>query len=151
MKKRFSTITLVVILIFTFIFAVPASAQQVTALGNGFTNVEFSNGYHGYCIDRDLHGAYTNDIFNTSDTSVAKSNVDASDISQYLKNLFVLNFELLFVSDGNGGYVLDSNKKDSLVPSVVYHFSDGQYVWGTNKTYTDNVKAYSGEAIPDEG
>ena len=151
MKKRFSTLTLALFLIFTFVFAVPASAQQVTARVNGFTNVEFSNGYYGYCIDRDLHGAYTNDVFNTSDTSVAKSNVDASDISQYLKIFFTQYFEDLFVSDGNSGYVLDNDKKDSLVPSVVYHFSDGQYVWGTNKTYTDNVKAYSGESIPDEG
>ncbi len=151
MKKRFSAITLVVILIFSFTLAVPVSAQQVTAITNGFTNVEFSNGYFGYCIDRDLHGAYTNDVFNTSDTSIAKSNVDNSDISQYLKILFTQHFSELFVSDGNGGYVLDSNKKDSIIPQAIYNLSDGQYIWGESKTLINSTKAYTGPAIPDEG
>ncbi|MBO5332766.1 MAG: hypothetical protein J6B37_01465, partial [Clostridia bacterium] len=151
MKKRFSAITLVVILIFSFVLAVPVSAQQVTAITNGFTNVEFSNGYFGYCIDRDLHGAYINDVFNTSDTSIAKSNIDNSDISQYLKILFTQHFNDLFVSDGNGGYVLDNNKKDTVLPQAIYNLSDGQYIWGDSKNLINSVKAYNGSAIPDEG
>ena len=156
MKKRFSILTLVAILIFIFVFSVPSMAQQqVVAEANGFTNVPFSNGYHGYCIDRDLHGAYVDDVFYASDTSVAKSNVDNNDISQYLKIFFTQYFEDLFVSDGNGSYVSNDNLTGTIIPSVVYHFSDGQYVWGTNpgdrKYYTENIKAYTGPAIPDEG
>lgn len=93
--------------------AVYASAEQITAGSSGFTNVSFSNGYYGFCIDRYLSGAYSGDSFNVADdTSAAKSNADGSDISQKLKILFTQCFDTLFLSNGNGGYVIDSNKAD---------------------------------------
>ncbi len=153
MKKRLVIMLIAIILALSL--AGTASATQVTALGSGYTNVPFSNGYFGYCIDHYLTGAYSNDVFYEHDTSIAKNNIDNSDISQYLKVFFTQYFEDFFESDGNGGYVIKFDKKDTVVPAVIYHFSDNEYVWGTNpgdrKYYTENVKAYTGPEIPDEG
>ncbi len=141
-------------LVFTFIFTIPAFAQKVyaiTAITEGNSNVLFSNGYRGYCIDMNKHGATMGELFEESDTSLATSNIDGSDISGYLKALFVIKFDYLFVADGNGGYELDFNKKDSLLPAVIWNFSDNRYIYGEQKNIVNDVKAYDVPAIPDTG
>ena len=151
MKKRIMAAVLAVAL--TLSMFIYASAEQVTSTENGFVDISFSNGYHGFCIDRYLTGAYANDSFTVADdTSAATSNADNSDISQQLKILFTMFFTDFFVSDGNGGYVMDSDKADSDVAMAIYHFTGEQnYIWGTNKEYVNAVKAYTGPEIPDDG
>lgn len=154
MKKKLFIITLALTLIFVFTFTLPSSAQtvtRVTAVTEGNSNVLFSNGYRGYCIDMNMHYADIGDVFEEADTSLATSNIDGSDISAYLKALFVVKFDYLFVSDGNGGYELDFDKKDSLLPAIIWNFSDNRYIWGEQKTIADEIKAYAGPAIPDVG
>ncbi len=152
--KRFISVTMLSILL-AFSSIVFASAGQVTSNSTGFTNVSFSNGYYGFCIDQKLQGAYSGDSFTPAeDTTVAKNNLDNRDVSQKLKIFFTQCFEDIFVSDGNGGYVIDSNKSVSSVPTAIYHFSDGyegQYLWGESKTFVEKVNAYDGPEIPDEG
>ncbi len=132
---------------------VPAAAlsanDTVTAVGTGFANVLFSNGYYGFCLDRDKDGVYPDDAFVPAEnTTAATSNVDGSDISQALKVLFTQCFEDIFVSDGSGSYVLnDAN----LIQAVIWHFTENQYVWGEQKNLVNQIKAYAGEEIPDSG
>ncbi len=153
MEKIISVTLLSILLAFSAV--VSASAEQVTSNTTGFTNVSFSNGYYGFCIDQKLEGAYSGDSFTPAeDTTVATNNLDNRDVSQKLKIFFTQCFEDIFVSDGSGGYIMDSNKAVSSVPTTIYHFSDGyegQYLWGESKTFVDRVNAYDGPEIPDEG
>ena len=127
-----------------------AADDPLTSTGTGYENVPFSNGYLGFCLDRDLKGAYPGDRFvSAGSTNSAASNVgNRENISQVLKALFTQCFEDIFRSDGNGGYApINAN----LIQAVVWHFTEGQYVWGDSKALADQAKAYNGPAIPDEG
>ncbi len=149
--KKIISVAVLAVMVFLSI-AVFASAEQITSTSSGFSNVTFSNGYHGFCIDADLSGAYSGDSFTSADdTSAAENNDDKRDVSQQLKILFVLCFEDMFVSDGNGGYVMDSLKASSSVQTAVWHFTDGQYIYSESKTFVERVNAYDGPEIPDEG
>ncbi len=122
---------------------------NVSSLDNGFDNIKFSNDYHGFCLDRDLHGADTKQTFRVAaDTSAAKSNVDGSDISQELKILFTHCFADIFASDGNGGYEI---KDSNTVQAVVWNYTEGQHIWGDQLTLKEKVEAYNGPVISDEG
>lgn len=148
--KKFLSVSIIAVMLFASI-AFLVSAEEVTSTGSGFSNVSFSNGYHGFCIDADFSGAYSGDKFTlANNTSAATNNDDNSDVSQQLKILFTQCFEDLFISDGNGGYVIDSMKADSSIQSAIWHFTDGQYIWGESKALVEKVKAYTGPEIPDE-
>lgn len=143
------------------LMCVPAALAEdsVIAQANSNTNVPFSNGYYGFCLDRDLSGAYIDDIFYiTEDTSYATSNVgDKGDISQKVKIIFTQFFDTLYEPDGNGGYRLikntDNANADSIniIQAVIWHFTEGQYVWGIQGDIAAAVKTYTGPAIPDHG
>ena len=150
MKRIISVALLSIVIMFSVI--VSAYAEQATSSGTGFTNIPFSNGYYGFCIDRDLKGAYTGDSFTpASSTSVANNNIDNKDVSQKLKILFTQCFEDIFVSDNNGGYVIDSNKADSSLPYAIYNITDNQYAWGESASFVKVVNEYQGPEIPDDG
>ncbi len=150
MKKTSMFLSLVLML--TLSFNVFAVSEPVTSVESGFSDVEFSDGFRGFCIDSTLDGAYNGDSFTpTTNTTIATNNSDGSDISQYLKILFTQHFEKIFVSDGNGAYIIDSTFADSTLQSVIWHFSDNRYIWGETKTLVNQVKEYSGEPIPDSG
>ena len=152
MKKKFLAITVALVFIFsTFAFAYE---ENIKPLETGFTNILFSNGYYGFCLDRYLHGTDKDGdvLFTERPTYYAKSNADDSDISQKLKIMFTQCFEMFFISDGNGGYVLDKDKADSHISLAVYHFTGEQsYIWSDNKTYVNTALNYTGPDIPDEG
>ena len=131
-----------------------AASGQVTALANSFTDVPFSNGYKGFCLDASMSGAKVNDAFTPAgSTSAATSNVDNTDVSQKLKILLTHCFEDIFVSDGNGGYVLSSAKL-SAIQRLIYYYTDPNmysYIWGDSSTLNNKINAYTGAAIPDAG
>lgn len=146
--KKLISVLLTFVMLLSVITVTSNAAEAVTSLSNGYSNVQFSNDYKGFCLDRDKAGAYTNDVFTASNGTAAKSNIDGSDISLQLKVLFVQLFDKVFVADGAGGYIIgDTNT----VQAVVWNLTDGQYVWGTQKTLADAVKSYAGDNIPDEG
>jgi len=156
MKKRIIA-TILAIMLFLSVTVI-AEENTVTADGSGYTDIPFSNGYNGYCIDRDKHGAEKgiSKFTIAKDTSAAKNNKTGADVSQELKTLFTQCFDTIYVSDGNGGYIVNpdsvANIKDGHLPTAVYHFVGEQdYVWGEQKKLTDAVKAYNGPEIPDEG
>ena len=125
-----------------------ASAETETALETGDRNVLFSNNYRGFCLDSAKKGAYTGDSFVPADASNAQSNKDNSNISQLLKALFTQCFEDIFESDGNGNYIV---KDTNTVQAVVWHLTDGYYIWGEQKTLLNKAMEYSGDEIPDNG
>ena len=127
---------------------VAAAEPSVTALTAGYQDVLFSNGYRGFCLDRDLHGATGGNGFSTAAAGTATSNYDASNISQALKILFTQHFETIFISDGNGGYQLANT---NTIQGVIWHLTDNQYVWGEQKTLLQAIQSYTGPAIPDNG
>ena len=150
MKKIISIILVFMLLILPS--AVFASAEDFNSNVSGFSNVEFANGYYGFCIDADLKGAEEGDVFTAADsTDVATNNVDSSNVSQKLKLLLVLHFEELFVYDGNGGYVVDSLKASSSVQTAIWNITDNRYNYGEGKKYVEKINAYDGPEIPDEG
>ncbi len=150
MKRIIHIILASILLLFSF--AILASAEQVSSTTAGFSNVPFSNGYYGFCIDEKLKGAETGDSFTSAvSTSVANNNIDGSDVSQKLKILFTECFEDIFIPDGNGGYIIDSYKAGSSVQSAIWNITDGHYIWGESKSFVDEVNAYDGPDIPDEG
>ncbi len=142
----------------TFIFlltcvVIPASANEITSSTTGFTNIHFSNGYIGFCIDQKKSGSVSGDTFTpAASTSVADNNVDGSDISQYLKVMFTQGFNTLFTPDGNGSYHITDSTAASILEFAIYHFTGEQsYIWGDIKTLVNMVKAYEGPDIPDDG
>ncbi len=151
MKKIISfSLTFILLLMCVVI---PASANEVTSSTTGFTNIHFSNGYIGFCIDRQKSGSISGDTFTPADsTSVANNNVDNSDISQYLKVMFTQGFDTLFTPDGNGSYHITNDTADSLLAFAIYHFTGEQsYIWGEIKNLVNMAKAYEGPEIPDDG
>lgn len=131
-----------------------AVAETVTALESNYLDVKFTENYRGFCLDRELTGAYENDIFSVAEnTSAARDNMpEQNDISQKLKLLFAHCFDELFVSDGNGGYMIPDDIADGHLGNAVYHFAgDQDYVYSLGKTLVDKVNAYDGPEIPDEG
>ncbi len=151
--KRLSSFTAVLLAVVIFLSStVFTSAEQLSATSTGFSNVAFSNGYNGFCIDASLSGAYSGDGFSVANsTSAAKHNTESTDVSHLLKAMFTQCFETMFVSDGNGGFVIDSFKADSSIQSAIWNITDSRYVWGESKTFVDTAKAYSGPEIPDSG
>ena len=91
--------------------AVSGTTESITS---GFTNVEFSNGYIGYCIDEHKKGTETGHDFQISDTLAADHNPTGTNISQELKVLFTQFFEDVFESDGNGSYKIKNERVNGI-------------------------------------
>ena len=126
---------------------VEAVGEEVTALQNGFTDVLFSNGYRGFCIDANKDGAYANDDkYKVSDGSSAFSNVDDKNISQSLKKLFVCCFEEIFEKNESGYLLKDTN----IVQAVIWHYTDNRYIYGTQKEIWNKIEAIEDIEIPDD-
>ena len=154
--KRFVCCALLLLMLFMAACA-GAETDMVTATPETVEDpydALFSNGYRGFCLDQNLHAADTGDQFSIAEsTSAARDNSkDKNDISQKLKLLFTLYFKDIFVSDGNGGYKMDSNKADSSVSAVVYHYTDGRWLQPKTEAanFRDGIDAYVGPEIPDE-
>ncbi len=156
MAKKILCVVMTVVFLLSSVIVAPATADDTTALGNGFTNVIFSNEYRGFCLDRYKSGAYIGDVFTPTDTSKATNNINNGDISQKLKIFFTQCFDDLFVYDGISNYSLKDNvggtPTDSLIQQIIYHFVGEQdYIWGMQKTLVERVNSYTGTEIPDNG
>ncbi|MBR5785216.1 MAG: hypothetical protein IKY41_00775, partial [Clostridia bacterium] len=148
MVKRILCVVMTVVFLLSSIAVVPVFADDASSMTNGYTDVLFSNDYRGFCLDQKKKGAYTGDVFTPVDTSVATSNVDGSDVSQKIKILLTQSFDELYKYDDASGYILSDT---NTVQAVVWNFTDGQYIWGLQKTLVERVNAYTGPAIPDNG
>ena len=156
-KWKIFTIIMVILVCASMIFGIIANAtnneatngEVVTALDVGFTDIPFSNGYFGYCLDREFHGASLGGEFTVTSASNATDNISNANISNKLKALFTQYFSDLFVSDGNGGY---TTKNTNTIQAIVWRLTEGnQYVWGEQKRLFEAVENYSGPEIPNTG
>ena len=64
--KKLISVLLTFVMLLSVITVTSNAAEAVTSLSNGYSNVQFSNDYKGFCLDRDKAGAYTNDVFTAS-------------------------------------------------------------------------------------
>ena len=137
---------------------VKAEGEEVTSLALNYSNVPFSNGYTGFCIDHSKSGAGENnnkteedgnptDKFISVSTAEAKSNKDESDISQKLKMMFVTFFEELFTYN-NGEYKV---KNANTILSVVWKYSDNINISGEALNLWQRVEVCELIEIPDHG
>ncbi len=150
MKKLFFIVITVFILAFNFV--IPGFAEEVTDCATGISNVQFSNGYCGFCLDANLHSAGNGDIFSASDnTSVATNNTNNNDVSQKLKVMFTQCFDDIFSLDENGIYRIDKSVADLKLQNAIYHFTDNHWPSGDVKKLVNKVNEYDGPEIPDTG
>ena len=148
----------------------PVSANDevqntVTAQGNTFANVPFSNGYHGFCLNADLDAPVSDQQFTISDsTSVAKNHIDNTDVSQLIKILFTQCFEEIFLKTEQGYVIPNASRTtpgysfsyfpSSSVQNLIYHYvgnNPSSTGGGIGNRWDQMVKAYTGSTIPDSG
>lgn len=63
------------------------------ALESGDSNISFSNGYHGYCVEYREKSAEKDDEFYVMDTSYIRNNNTDQDVSNYIKVFFTYYYE----------------------------------------------------------
>ncbi len=150
MKKRIIAIVLAVMMFLSVVNVIADSGTgTVTANEGGLTDIQFSNGYTGYCIDYHYEEAVKGNTFNLApNTSTANNNTDNSNISQALKALFVLKFEEIF--DVNNNYAVKSIVTATTLPSAIWYLSDNYAASSTAKSWAEEAKTYDLN-IPDEG
>jgi len=154
MKKRIFLVLLVMMMVLPSI--VWASEETVTSEGKGYSNIAFSNGYVGFCIDSNKNGTTEKVEFGVIDTKEATDNNSGTDVSNKLKIMFTQFFEELFEQSGEQ-YVLkrdfDNAQNDAVnkIQAVIWNYTDNGYIWGTQKILKENIEAYSGPDIPDDG
>ena len=160
MKKILSILFVLVLVVSCAGVSMPVKAEgeEVTSLALNYSNVPFSNGYTGFCIDHSKSGAGENnnkteedgnptDKFISVSTAEAKSNKDESDISQKLKMMFVTFFEELFTYN-NGEYKV---KNANTILSVVWKYSDNINISGEALNLWQRVEVCELIEIPDHG
>lgn len=69
------------------------SNQTITALENGDSNISFSNGFKGYCVEWGEHSAEENETFYVEDTSKIINKETHKDVSNYLKTMFLFFYD----------------------------------------------------------
>ncbi|MBR5868700.1 MAG: Cys-Gln thioester bond-forming surface protein, partial [Clostridia bacterium] len=149
--KRFVSILLALAMLLSVLTVASFGEGTVEALSGGSSNISFSNGYVGFCIDADERWVSVGESFTTTFTSVATNNISNEGVSQKLKVLFTQFFDELFVPDGDGGYVVDDYLADGALQAAIWNITDDDYIWGTSKDLVNRVNAYTGPAIPDSG
>ena len=134
---------------------VTASANTtVTAQGDDYLNVPFSNGYRGFCVDYGKEQAYIGDTFTMVPASNTRSNGDApADVSNYLKVMLVECFHTMFEKLDDGHYAITENTRQ-IAQRTAWHFTDGytdnwDQISATVETVKNAVNA--GLVIPDNG
>lgn len=147
--KKCAWIIMLALLLSTFYMPVMAADNVVTANGDGYNDVMFSNGYNGFCLDKWMDMAYEGDAFIVKDTSEATNNVTGDDISQYLKIFLVDFFTDNFEKDSDGLYRI---KDATNTQAVIYGFADSAKKDWDYKPLTDVVEKYDeGRRISDHG
>ena len=150
-------------------FVTPVSADEaaqetVTAQSDNYlySNVPFSNGYNGFCLDDRLDAPGYGQVYTVEDTSAAKRIDNGTDISHLLKLLFTQCFEEIFIKTDQG-YIMSNNQEtingstyipDQTVQRLIYYYvgsANYRSIWGTPARWDSTIKAYDGPIIPDSG
>lgn len=124
--------------------------QDLVVANKGGTNLTFSDGYSGACVDSHLPGAVKYDLFLRKGTEeVALNNTTEEPVAQQLKVLVVDHFDKLFtVTDDTV-----SEKDQTVINNLIWHFTNDLSLSDSWIAVCDEVKesVRNGRRIPDEG
>ncbi|MBR0270790.1 MAG: hypothetical protein IJQ68_02190 [Methanobrevibacter sp.] len=112
--------------------------EKVKSEEDGFSNIAFSDGYNGFCINLAQKEAYAGQEFEVKNTSAAVNNRNGEKIGNYLKILVVDYYD----------YTIENPR---LAQDIIWKFSDNYNE--CNHTIVKGIieLAESGRIIPDHG
>lgn len=115
------------------------SNETVIALESGDSNIQFSDGYKGYCIEWGEHSAEKNEIFYVTDSSSAVNKVTNEDVSNNLKVMFL--------------FFYNKTQEDPIVTQhMIWKFTDNKQFSKFNRGwYNDIIELSDKYKVPDFG
>ena len=115
------------------------SNQTVTALESGDSNITFSDGYKGYCIEWGEHSAEKNETFYIVDSSNAINKVTNEDVSNNLKIMFLFFYN-------------KTQENPIVTQHMIWKFTDNkQFSKFDKQWYSDIIELSNKYKIPDSG
>ena len=115
------------------------SNETVVALESGDSNIQFSNGYKGYCIEWGEHSAEENETFYIADSSNAINKITNEDVSNNLKVMFLFFYN-------------KTQENPIVTQHMIWKFTDNkQFSKFDKEWYNDIVKISNKYKIPDSG
>lgn len=102
------------------------SNETVVALEDGDSNITFSDGYKGYCIEWGEHSAEKNETFYVEDTSKIINKETHEDVSNYLKTMFL--------------FFYDRTQENPIATQhMIWKFTDNKEFSRFDKNWYDNI------------
>ncbi|MBQ1281618.1 MAG: hypothetical protein IIY16_05180, partial [Oscillospiraceae bacterium] len=150
MKRTFQQ--LIAILIVLAMLTVSAfAAGEITANGDGTTNIPMSDGYSGFCVNFFRNPAASGSTFTLADASIVQGNAYSPkpNVSQYIKILITQYFTDFWTIDAeNETYALTN----AAISDKIWTFTN-MYFENTGDPYIDGpiALAAQGLTIPDNG
>lgn len=115
------------------------SNKTVIALESGDSNIQFSDGYKGYCIEWGEHSAEKNEIFYVTDSSSAVNKVTNEDVSNNLKVMFLFFYN-------------KTQENPIVTQHMIWKFTDNkQFSKFDKQWYSDIIELSNKYKIPDSG
>lgn len=121
----------------------PTSYQSdldtIKALESGDSNISFSDGYKGYCVEWGEHSAEENETFYVDDTSKVINKDTHKDVSNYLKVMFL--------------FFYNKTQQDPIATQhMIWKFTDNkQFSRFDENWYNDIVIIADNINVPDDG
>lgn len=114
--------------------------ENVTSLNGGYYNVEFDDGYRGFCVNHGLHSTNRGEKFTVKDTSTITSNIyEGESVGNYLK--------ILFTEFHN-----HTMHPDTDIAQAVWAFTDGKYKDSEDPVVRKIIEMHnSGLSVNDSG
>lgn len=114
--------------------------EEVKSLESGYRNVSFDDGYHGYCVNHNLHSTGRGETFIVEDTSNITSLKYGESVGNYLKILFVDHYN----------YTMNPATTD--LSQIIWTFTNYDYKNSDNEIIKSILESASnGRVIPDHG
>lgn len=115
------------------------SNETVVALEDGDSNIQFSDGYKGYCIEWGEHSAEENETFYVADSSNAINKITNEDVSNNLKVMFLFFYN-------------KTQENPVVTQHMIWKFTDNkQFSKFDKQWYNDIVELSNKYKIPDSG
>ncbi|MEE0902674.1 MAG: hypothetical protein UIB31_09100 [Methanobrevibacter sp.] len=114
--------------------------EEVKSLERGYRNVSFDDGYHGYCVNHNLHSTGRGETFIVEDTSNITSLKYGESVGNYLKILFVDHYN----------YTMNPATTD--LSQIIWTFTNYDYKNSNHEIIKSILESASnGRVIPDHG
>lgn len=115
------------------------SNETVIALESGDSNIQFSNGYKGYCIEWGEHSAEEGEVFYITNSSNAINKITNEDVSNHLKTMFLFFYN-------------KTQENPVVTQHMIWKFTDNKQFSKFDKEWYNNIIELSSKyKIPDSG